>query len=252
MAAEPSPPSLWPLAAAVAVGIVAVGLATGRVVVTVGVVAALMAAGGWLAQSWREDPSYTPREGAKISDRLIAPVALPILALTLIAIIVISVSRVLLAVPKDASVAIAGVLAVVLMVVFFVLAARPGLARTALTGLAAIAVLGVVAAGGVSAAAGYRTFNHDAPSPLGTVEIAQNTKYKVTRLTVTTGAVSRITFDNLDKGTYHNIAVYTANPGGDPIWAGAAGRAGSRRSPTPTSSTSSPGPTPSGVTSTRP
>ena len=218
--ARPSPPSLWPVAAAVAAGILAVGLAVGRVVVTVGVVAALIAAAGWLAQSWREDPSYTPREGAKLADRLVAPIGLPALALGLVAVVVISVSRVLLAVPKNASVAVAGVAAVVLLASFFILASRPGMARGALTGLAIVAVLGVVAAGGVSAAAGYRTFVREAPSPLGTVETAQNTKYKVSQITVTAGAVSRITFDNLDKGTYHNIAVYSASPGGDPIWAG--------------------------------
>jgi plastocyanin len=218
--ARPEPPSVWPLAAAVSAGLVGVGLAAGRAVLTVGVVVAVLAAGGWLAQSWREDPSYTPREGAKVSDRLVLPFGLPALALLVVGIVVLSVSRVLLAVPKGASVAIAGSLAVALLATFFLLASRPHMATKVLVGLAGVAVLGLIAAGGVSAASGYRTFERHAPPPQGTVQVAQNTKYKVTHLTVTAGADTRITFANLDKGTYHNIAVYTKSPGGDPIWAG--------------------------------
>jgi plastocyanin len=217
---RPEPPSIWPLAAAVSAGLVGIGLAAGAAVVIVGVVASLLAAAGWLAKSWREDPSYTPRENAKVSDRLVLPFGLPALALLVVGIVVISVSRVLLAVPKGASVAIAGSLAVALLAIFFVLASRPHMATKVLVGVAGVAVLGLIAAGGVSAASGYRTFERHAPSPEGTVEVAQNTRYKVTRITVTSGAASRITFANLDRGTYHNIAVYTRSPGGDPIWAG--------------------------------
>jgi plastocyanin len=215
-----SGPSLSPLVAAVAIGVFALGLAVGAEVVWVGLIAGLLAAGVWLAQSWREDSTYTPREGERVSQRLLAPVGLPVMTVVLVGVIVISVSRILLAVPKDASVAIAFGLAAVLLVAFFILASRPKVGRATLVFLSGFAVVAVATAGGVSAGSGYRTFeNHESgPPPLN--ETAQNTSYQVKDFTVTQGQAVRITFANLDNGTYHNMAVYTENPGGTPIWAG--------------------------------
>lgn len=213
-------PSLWPLAAAVAVGTLTVGLAVGRTLVTIGVVVALVAAVGWLAQDWREDPTFTPREGAKLGDRLIAPLAFPVLALALVAIIVVSVSRVLLAVPKNVSVAIALTMAVVLLVAFFVLSSRPRIARGGLLFLSGFAVVSLIAAGSVSAAAGYRTFEHPTGTSSAIVIQAQNTQYKEHQITVKANQPARIIFENLDKGVYHNVAVYTEAAGGKPLWNG--------------------------------
>jgi plastocyanin len=214
-----TPASPWPLMTAVAAGIVAVGLATGRTLVTIGILAALAVAVGWLAQDWRQDPAFTPREGAKLGDRLIAPLMLPALALGMVALIVISVSRVLLAVPKGASIAIAGSLAVLLLVVFFVLSSQPRIARGGFIVLAGFAVVSLAAAGSVSAAAGYRTFERPASSQ-GIVIHAQNTQFKEHAISVKAGQAASITFLNLDKGTYHNIAVYTQVTAGEPVWNG--------------------------------
>jgi plastocyanin len=213
-------PSVWPLAAALAAGVFGVGLAVGDTVVIIGIGLAFIAAAGWLAQSWQEDPAFTPREGIKLSDRLIAPIGLPLLALGLVAVIVLSVSRILLAVPKDASIAIAGVFAVLLLAAFFFLAARPRVPKSAFVVLSGFAVVSVVAAGSVSAASGYRTFEH--PTEAATVPVvrAQGLKYNVQQLTVKAGDVTRITFENLDKGVYHNIAVYSQPVGGQPVWNG--------------------------------
>jgi plastocyanin len=131
-----------------------------------------------------------------------------------------SVSRVLLAVPKNASIGIAGGLAVLLLAGFFVLASRPRIARAGLVFLSGFAVASVVAAGSVGAASGYRTFETHSESPQGTVVHAQGIQYKERQITVKAGEVARITFENLDKGTYHNIAVYTSASDGKPIWNG--------------------------------
>jgi len=214
-------PSPWPLVGATAAGILAVGLAISDNLVVVGVVGLLVAAAGWLSQSWREDPSFAGPARSRISERLIEPIGFPALAVTLIAVLVIGVSRVLLAVPKEASVAVAGGVAVLVLVVFFLIAARPRVGRSALAMAAAVAVAGVVVAGGVSAASGYRTFEkHETGDPAAVNEVAQGIAYKVKSLTVTAGKPVTITFTNLDAGTYHDVAVYTTNPGGTPIWAG--------------------------------
>jgi plastocyanin len=216
---QQSRPSAYPLVAAIAAGVLALGLAVGHVLVWVGVILAIIAAGGWLAQSFREDPSWTPREGERISQRLLAPVGLPVLAVALIGVIVISVSRVLLAVSQHASVAVAFGLAAVVLVAFFIVAARPRVSRAALTVLSAFALIAVIVAGSVGAASGYRTFEHQPGNPTLS-QTAQNTSYSVNSFTVPAGQVVNINFDNLDRGVYHNIAVYTQNPGGSPIWTG--------------------------------
>jgi plastocyanin len=214
-----APPNPWPFLSAVAVGILAVGVAVSINAVIVGVIACLIAAAGWLGQSWREDPTYTAREGQRITERLLAPFGMPALALTLVGIIIISLSRVLLAVPKKASVVVALAVAIVVLSVFFFLSARPRLGRTVLGLLAGFSIVALIAAGGVSAASGYRTFDsHAAPPPIK--ETAKGTAYSVKEITVTAGQPARITFRNDDAGTYHNIAVYSANPVGSPIWTG--------------------------------
>jgi len=214
-----APPNPWPFISAVAVGILGVGVAVSINVVIVGVIACLIAAAGWFGQSWREDPTYTPREGERITQRLVAPFGMPALALALVGIIIISLSRVLLAVPKKASVVVALAVAIVVLSVFFFLSARPRLGRGVLAMLAGFTIVALIAAGGVSAANGYRTFDsHAAPPPIK--EIVSNTTYSVKEITVTAGQPVRITFRNLDAGVYHNVAVYSANPVGTPMWTG--------------------------------
>jgi plastocyanin len=219
-------PSLWPLVTAVAVGLFAIGAAVGHVLVIIGVVCGLIAAGGWVAQDWREDPTFTPRIGARVSDRLVTPIGLPVVAVLLILTIILSVSRILLAVPKAASVAIAGTLAIVLLLSFFAIASRPRLNRTVFFFLGALALTTLVAAGGVSAGAGYRKFDKH-PAEIAGVRVpivkvsAKGIQFDTKVIAVQAGVPAFIQFTNHDVGTYHNIAVYTQTSGGDPIWDGA-------------------------------
>jgi plastocyanin len=210
-------PSPWPLVGALAVGLVAVGLAVGSSVVEVGVVVGLAAAAGWLAQAWREDPTYTPSEAARVSGRLLAPVGFPLMALGLIAVIVISVSRVLLTLPRVGSIVTAFVGALGLLLAFFALSSRPHLARKSLVLLAGVAIAGVVTAGSVSAANGYRTFDKLGTGPETVNVIAHNTAFQLKTITVTQGKLTAITFHNIDP-IYHNVAVYTDS--GGPVWDG--------------------------------
>lgn len=211
-------PSIWPLVGAAAGGLVALGLAIDSGLVIIGVVLAVLATAGWLAQVWREDPSFTPSEGAHVSTRLLTPVGLPVMALCLIAVIVISVSRVLLTLPRTGSIIVAFVLALLTLLAFFALSTRPNLNRNRLVALAGVAIVALVAAGSVSAAHGYRTFENK-PPPGPFVEVARNTAFQQKTITVTAGTLTRIEFENRDRGTFHNVAVYGAD-GTTPIWAG--------------------------------
>lgn len=218
-------PSYWPLVAAGSAGVLCVGLATGRVVVTVGLVLSLLVAGSWLAQDWREDPRWTPRLEARTSDRLIAPLALPLLALGLVAVIVLSVSRILLAVSKHASVAVAFAFALALLVAFFAIASKPRLGRSVIAGLSSVALIALIAAGSVGAAHGERRFEqHVTAGPTFNI-VAHNISYNVSQLTVPSGQAVTIHFANREtKDTYHDIAVYTQDKqpvvAGEPVHGG--------------------------------
>ena len=203
-------PSYWPLVAAGSACVFAVGLATGRVLVTIGVVLAFLVTGFWLAQDWREDPTWTPRLEARTSDRLVAPLGLPVMALVLVAVIVLSVSRILLAVSKHTSVAIALVFAIALLVAFFLIASRPRLGRGVLAGLSSLAMIALISAGSVGAAHGERRFEqHVTPGQTYDV-VAKNVKYDRTELSVPANQDVTVHFANRDgKDIYHDIAIYT-------------------------------------------
>jgi plastocyanin len=222
---QPAAPSLHPFYGALAAGLFAVGLATGHVLVYLGVIAAMLAAAVWLALDWREDPSWTRRLEERVVDRLVTPFALPALAVALVGIIVISISRVLLAVSKHASVVVAFVLALGLLVAFFVIASRPRMGRAVIAGLSAVALIAVLSAGGVGAAQGERRFEQHVPPPPTLVVVAQNIRFSTSQLTVPAGQAVVVHFSNRDpKTVYHDIAVYTDTKGpvvaGEPIHGG--------------------------------
>ncbi len=212
-------PSPWPFTAALAFGVFALGLAVGQAVVNVGIVLGLVVTGGWFAQCWREDPHFSRREGSRIAERLLAPVGLPLLAISLVAVIVLSVSRVLLSVPKNASIIIALALAIVLMVAFFALSSRPRVGKASMVFLSGFAVVSVVAAGSVSAASGYRTFEKHETGAAPITIVARNIQFHPADMTVKRNETAAIVFKNMDP-TYHNVAVYSQPVGGVPFWNG--------------------------------
>jgi plastocyanin len=113
------------------------------------------------------------------------------------------------------------VIAVIVLFGLALIAARlPQLRSSALIAVAVFAAVAVVAAGGVGAATGERTFENKAEGGEPIVDVvAQNTAYDKKVITVPAKASKiRIVFDNKDTGTYHNVAVYTSD--GKPLFNG--------------------------------
>lgn len=161
--AGPSGPSMWPMVTGAAVAVLAAGAATGASLVIVGLLAVTAALAGWFAQAWTEHPSWTDDQSARVSDRLITPLALPVGVIALVAVVVISFSRVLLALPNaNVSTAIALVAAVAILGGCWLIAERPSLGSSALSMVVAVAAVGTVAAGVAGAMAGEREFGHEA------------------------------------------------------------------------------------------
>ncbi len=156
-AAQPTPrPSMWPVAAAVGVTLVAVGLITQPLVFQLGVIATLAAAAEWMIQGWSE---RTSRDGAyndTVRGKMLHPLEFPVLATAGIAVIVFSFSRIMLFLSKTGGAVAFIVIAALITAGGFLIAARPGLRKGVIGGICAIAALGLVSTGAVAAIDGGR------------------------------------------------------------------------------------------------
>jgi plastocyanin len=204
----PARPSGWPLAAAAAVVLLAVGAATGVVTVYAGLIAVILTGFGWFAASWADHSTWTRRVRSRLIDRLLAPVGMPLGGFLLAAVVAISVSRILLAVPKDVSVIIALAVAVVLLLAFYWVASRPRMASSVLVALASLAGVSVVGAGIAGATQGEREFHPHEPGPLVLNVVARNVQFEEKALTAPAHKKITIRFVNDDKAIFHNVAIY--------------------------------------------
>lgn len=160
-APEAVSPSSWPVLGAVALLLVGVGLATDAPILIIGLIAVAIASLGWLGQAWREHPAWNPTYDDRIRDRYVTPIALPIATIAGVAVLAISVSRLLLAVSEKAAPIIATVLAIAILGAFALLAVKP-VGRGGSVALAVVGVLFVAASGIGGAVAGEREFHHAA------------------------------------------------------------------------------------------
>ncbi len=112
----------------------------------------------WTLRAWAERATGDDATNAELYQRFMTPLRLPIVSVLSIAVLVIGLSRVLLAVSKTASVVVFGLVALLFFVVAVVLALRPEKSRSVATVLIVLAALAVVAAGIAGAVSGEREF----------------------------------------------------------------------------------------------
>lgn len=156
-AAAPQP-SVWPILGALAVGILLVGVVTGGPLLVAGALISLVVVIEWAAQAWSEQVSGDPAHNQALRNRVMLPVEIPVGAAAATAVGAISISRVLLAVGENASVAIAGVVAFLVLVLGSTIAVRPRLPRGALATIAVIALALLLGGGITGALIGERDF----------------------------------------------------------------------------------------------
>ncbi len=220
IAADAGPPSVrpvavaplpsggaWPLVAAVAVGLVALGLIESSIWAWAGVLVAMVAGAGWIGRASSEST------GRPVS---LLPIGLPVLGLAFIASVMFFLSRILLAVPEAASTAIALGVAVVIMIVASLAAVRPRLSGGSMAALLALGAVVMVGGGIVAAAQGEREIekhSEEHAGEAGLVQIrAENTAFAQEEITLTADAEVELRLDNNDRGIQHNIAIFGADP----------------------------------------
>ena len=217
--------SAWPAAAAAAFACLAVGAATDIAVVLAGLLLVVVTTAGWFSRAWSEHPSWTRPVRQRVSSRLLVPVGLPVGALLLAAVIAVSVSRVLLAIPKDAAVLMALVVAVAILGACAWVASRPRLGASVIVALSVLAAVSMVSAGIAGAVAGERRFERHAERHEGEAKVievaARQLKFDRDSITVPAGDTVKMEFDNHDEGIFHNVAVYEGSgPDSRPVFNG--------------------------------
>lgn len=206
-------PAPWPVLAAGSVVAVAVGLINGPDVLIPGLVVAVAMAGGWYGRNVREHGTWTPVVRERVASRLVRPLGMPVGALLLLGVIAVSISRVLLAINKDAATFLAIALAVVAMGGCAFLASRPSLGTNVLWALAGVAGVAVIAAGFVGGAQGEREFHHEHDEGAITVS-ALDSVFEAEELELPAGETVEVTLINRDE-LPHNFAVYSED--GEPL-----------------------------------
>lgn len=208
----------WPMLLGLGAVLLLVGFAVDIQTVVLGLVALAVAGAGWIVQVWREHAHAADPAAIYAHERVVTPASLPVLALVGIAFVVVSFSRILLAIPQNASTALAIAAAAGVFVVAMVISSRSRIPGPALAGLLTVVGLAVVIGGVVAASNGEREVEH-APAVTTVSEVAKGTAFVKKRLTVEGESVT-IQFRNEDADIIHNIAVYTDETAKEAVYFG--------------------------------
>lgn len=223
-AAEPRPvdttdlpiPSGWPVVGAVAMAVVAAGLATDTSLIAIGIIFGLVATFAWFGQVWREHPSWTQQMTDRLHDRFVVPIGLPGTIVVLAGIGVVSLSRLMLAISREAAPVIGSIIAFAILGGFYLVASR-NLGRRALTTLATVSAGLVIASGVAGAIKGEREFHHPEAED-AFILTAENVEFDKDELDFPAATKLKLRFENHDD-TQHNFTLLR-NEGGEPIFRG--------------------------------
>jgi hypothetical protein len=153
--------SYWPMAAALAGGAIVIGLVLSSAVFVAGLILLGVVVFEWMIQAWADRATGDASANRAIRNRVMAPVEIPVLAFSAIAIVILCLSRVFLAVSKEAAVYVAIAVAAVIMLGAIAFSIRPKITRNMVAAAVLLFGLGVIAAGIVSASVGERDIHHE-------------------------------------------------------------------------------------------
>jgi hypothetical protein len=149
--------SYWPVIAAFGAGTTALGFVIGSQMVFLGLGILAFATFEWAIRAWSEQATGDPAVNRAVRNRLMYPVEIPVFAVLGIAVFVLSISRILIAIPKVGAYVVFGVVPAVILLVGWLLTARPNLNRNLVAGLLVVGAFAVLAGGVITAATGPRT-----------------------------------------------------------------------------------------------
>jgi hypothetical protein len=161
-AARPAPAaSLWPLAAGLGATMVTVGVVTFPAITILGLIVLLAATAEWMVQAWSERASADQAYNTVVRERIAEPLEVPIIGAVGVAVIIYSISRVMLGLPSKSGAVVAFVvLAALVLLIGTLTSVRRRLSTGTVAGLCSIAVVAVIASGAAYGINGERETHH--------------------------------------------------------------------------------------------
>ncbi|MBW3615337.1 MAG: cupredoxin domain-containing protein [Actinobacteria bacterium] len=208
--------SAWPLVGALAVAVLAAGLATDTSLIAIGLAFGVVATFAWFGQVWREHPSWTEEMNERLHDRFVVPIGLPGTIVVLAGIGVVSLSRLMLAISREAAPVVGSLIAFAILGGFYLVSSR-NLGRRALSTLAAVSAGLVLASGVAGAVMGEREFHHPEAED-AFVLAAENVEFDKDELDFPAATKIKLKFENHDD-VQHNFALLR-DEGSEPIFRG--------------------------------
>lgn len=155
----PTDATIWPFVSALGAGAVIVGLVIHPAVFLTGVVVLAVVLFEWMMDAWAARATGDPAVNRELRNRIMAPIETPGLAVAGIGVVVLAVSRVLLAVSVNGAVIFASVVAAVIFFGAVLFSYRPQINKNLVAGVVLVGTLALLVAGIVSASVGERDFH---------------------------------------------------------------------------------------------
>jgi hypothetical protein len=152
----PAAVNYWPVVAAFSVAAVVLGLAVGSALFVIGCVGLTIATAEWAISAWSDRITGDPDVNLSIRNRMMHPIEVPVGAVLAIGLFVLAISRILLALPKNGSYLVFGLVPAVIFGVGILVVMRPKLSRSVIAGLLLFGGFAVLAGGVAAAIAGER------------------------------------------------------------------------------------------------
>ncbi|MBC8195667.1 MAG: hypothetical protein ISR43_08500 [Acidimicrobiia bacterium] len=151
--------SVWPALGAMGIATVVVGLVVSSALFVVGLLLLVAVGLEWTMANWSEKATGDPVANRELRERLLRPIEIPVLALVGIGVLVLAMSRVLLASSVNGAVLVAGVVGVCVFGAAFLFSRRPNIPRRVVSTVLILSCVAVLVAGIVAAATGEREFH---------------------------------------------------------------------------------------------
>jgi hypothetical protein len=148
--------SVWPLVTGLGATAVVVGLVSYPAITIVGIALLIAGAAEWTVQAWSERASGDEHFNHDVRDRVANPLELPILGAIGVGTIIYSLSRVMLSLTKSGTVVAFAVVAALVLICGFLIAARPRVSSGTVAGVCSVGLIALIAAGTVAGLDGQR------------------------------------------------------------------------------------------------
>ena len=154
--------SWWPLASALSLGMVVVGLIRSPGIFKVGVALSIAMFGEWMITNWSDRASANAAYNEKVRGWVVHPLEIPVGGALLMTVIVLSFSRIMLSVASESGPIIFAVVGTAVLVSGSLVSVRRGVSKRLVGGACAVALVALIGVGLASAFSGERQELSDA------------------------------------------------------------------------------------------